>query len=630
MAPDRLVGRGDTVRILFPPIVALTAFILWPGPSCCAEEPLPRVTLTDRPDTMTLANGLVAMTFQKPGGVLTSMTYRGRELLAGGKGYVQVVVGGGDGSRVPGDRIRFAYRLVRRGKDLVEIAFVNVNPRFPFEVENHYVLRAGAPGFYHYLVAGHDARRHTGVQRMHQLNLCLRVDARLFTHAAVDEERIDPFPSPEALRAAEEVMDATLRLRDGRIYSKYFYSAAMNEAHRVHGVMGEGLGLWIIMPSHEHLNGGPEHQELTVHQTRTTPVLLRHFTAAHYGAGSIVSDAADGSWCKASAPCFVYVNTGDGRAALWADAKRRAACEARAWPYLWLDDARFQLDRGSVRGRLRFGDGSPAEGGRIILVPHEEDPPDLAWQRRWRGYRFGGWTGSDGRFAVAAVRPGTYDLYAWKAGVWGWFRQPAVPVRGGRATDVGDLRWPPETDGQEVWQIGVPDRSATEFGLAQAFRRWGLWDTIARAHPDGVTFIVGKHSPPDLPFMLAVTQNADLSWRLPEWRIVFDYEGACEGTATLRLGLAGSEGRQTRLRMTLNGDTLAVIDGLVHDGAVHRSGVRGVYQQRRVPFDAALLRPGRNVLVLGLLEPGRPVGKRLGYPRAAVLLDCLRLEVPGG
>ena len=45
----------------------------------------------------------------------------------------------------------------------------------------------------------------------------------------------------------------------------------MDENHRVHGAMGDGIGAWILMPSHEHLNGGPEHQELTVHQTDTRP-----------------------------------------------------------------------------------------------------------------------------------------------------------------------------------------------------------------------------------------------------------------------------------------------------------------------------------------------------------------------
>ena len=86
------------------------------------------------------------------------------------------------------------------------------------------------------------------VESKAQLDYALRLDPQLFTWAAVDDDRIREFPKPSALVAKRMVMDATYPLEDGAIYSKYFYSAAMDENHRVHGAMGDGLGAWVIMP----------------------------------------------------------------------------------------------------------------------------------------------------------------------------------------------------------------------------------------------------------------------------------------------------------------------------------------------------------------------------------------------
>jgi len=583
------------------------------------------VKLAEDSQAVVLANRELSVTFAKRGGQINSIIYHGRELLGnGGKGYVQI-------TEDRTNRASLEYRLHRRESNLVDIAFVNTNPRYPFDLETHYVLRADEPGVHNYMVFGHDAARHPGVFGIGQLNLCVRVDPKIFTHAAVDDGRIRAMPSPEAMKAGEQVMDATIRLADGNVYSKYFYSAAMDDTHTVHGVMGEGIGIWIVMPSHEHLNGGPEHQELTVHQTDTTPVLLRHYVAGHYGAGGIRSDSNQGSWSRASATWFIYVNTGKDRAELWRDAKDRARKEADAWPYKWLDDARFQLNRGTVSGRLAFDDGKPADQARIILADHEENPSPLAWQQQWRGYRFIGRTGLEGRFTIPKVRGGLYDLYAWRTGTLGFFVKRGVRVGAGETVNVGDMVWSLPPGRELLWQIGVPDRSAAEFGFAEDFRQWGLWDKIAQALPDGVTFTVGKSKDRDLPFQLAVTQNKDLSWRLPVWRIQFDNRAKRTGKAVLTLALAESESNISRggprMRISLNGEEIVQVQDLAQDAAAHRSGAYGLYQEREITLDAGKMKEGANTLTLELLPPGRAVDRPLGYPGAAVMLDCLRLEV---
>jgi rhamnogalacturonan endolyase len=588
------------------------------------------VRLTEDARLIMLDNGEISMAVLKEGkdsGAIQSLTYRGHELLGGGgSGYLQVALESQSKSRP-----QWRARVSRREPTLVEVEIKNVDPQCPFDLASYYIVRAGEPGFFNYLSIGYDAARHPGIHSLAQYNFCLRVDPHIFTVAAVDDERIHEFPKPSALTHEHMVMDATYRLADGNYYSKYFYAAEMNDQHRVHGVMGNQTGLWIIMPSHEHLNGGPEHQELTVHQTDSTPVLLRHATAAHFGAGVLRTDSKNGSWSKVSAPWFVYVNTDSSQSALWQDAQHRAKEEAEKWPYAWLDDRAFQLDRGRTSGRLLFGKDEPSANVWVILAEHEDEPSPLSWQQQWRGYRFHCRTAQDGSFSIPKVRPGIYDLYAWGGDRTGQFVRREVQIVAGKTTELGELLWSRAGGHELVWQLGKADRSAAEFGFAEEFRQWGLWDKIAAAKPEGVHFVIGKHDLRDFPFEMAVTQNDDSSWKSPVWRVAFDYNPSSQGRCMLTLGIAAFESlisqQDPQIQVGINGTPVAAIRDLIQADAAHRSGIHSAYQERIVTFDTSLLHDGTNELTLELPTPSRTVSKRLGYPAAALQWDCLRLEI---
>jgi hypothetical protein len=100
------------------------------------------------------------------------------------------------------------------------------------------------------------------------------------------------------------------------------------------------------------------------------------------------------------------------------------------------------------------------------------------------------------------------------------------------------------------------------------------------------------------------------------------------GRCVVTLGIAAFDAR-TRgagvLRVTLNGQQLARLGDLVESGAAARSGLWGVYQEREICFDAAKLHPRGNCLQLELAAPNWRL-KKLGYPAAAILWDCLCLE----
>jgi rhamnogalacturonan endolyase len=584
----------------------------------------PAVELVETAQTVTLANREVRLIFDRQSSTLISLVRDGRELLAKGGGYVQTA----GVNRQDSYPTRWKYQVVRCAPELVEIAFVNTHPDCPFDFSAHYILRADDPGFYNYLTWGHDAKRSRGTLRLAQYNFALRIDPELFTTAAVDDQRIVRFPKGDVLTKDREIMDATYHLPDGSYYSKYFFAAERDEQHPVYGAMSDlGMGIWMILPSNEHLNGGPEHQELTVHQAGESQVLLAHAQAAHYGAGILVSDSKDGSWRKVSAPWFVYVNSASSEALLWQDARRRAAAEVAAWPYRWLDETDFQLGRGRLTGRLAFAGSRPVAGARIVLASHETKPAPLQWQQQWRGYRFHGWTDADGRFDLGKLRPGLYDLYAWQPGTFGGFERRSVLINEGENLDLGELAWSRSPPGEVIWQIGSPDRSAQEFGFAENFRQWGLWRQIAEATAGAVRFVVGQSAERDWPFQMAVTQNPDRSWQVPAWSIEFNNPVARRGRAVLKLGIASYEGKQaTVLTVLLNEKQIGSVGRLEISGAAQRSGVHAGYQEREITFPARKLITGTNTLVLRMTSPGNRADNVRITPAVALLWDALRLE----
>ena len=54
--------------------------------------------------------------------------------------------------------------------------------------------------------------------------------------------------------------------------------AAYQKDHVLHGLYGTGYGVWAVLANKESWGGGPTRQDLTLHQTDTTPLLLKFET----------------------------------------------------------------------------------------------------------------------------------------------------------------------------------------------------------------------------------------------------------------------------------------------------------------------------------------------------------------
>ncbi len=400
----------------------------------------------------------------------------------------------------------------------------------------------------------------------------------------------------------------------------------------------------------------------------------------------------------------------DNATALWHDALAKAKVEAGKWPYDWVSgvDYPHKAERASVRGQLVLDDplapkpmkkftsltiglaypdtvvagrggagpvargganaaSNPAAGGR---APGAGGPPrgfagrggfggprTIDWAHDAKHYQF--WTdgAADGKFTIANVRPGTYTLHAFADGVLGEFAQTEITVESGKNLDLGKLDWKPVRHGKQLWEIGVPNRNASEFfkGDGDNYWLWGWPLRYALLFPHDLTYTVGQSDWHKDWFFEEVPHAENLSFVNPEakdpanqkfgwvkaesrtqypttdrdggvwrqygrgrattWTIKFNASQATPGTATLRIALAGADGQG--LAVAVNGKEAGSIRPM-STNALRYNTDKGIWQEEAVKFDAALLKAGENEIQLTV-----PAGE----VTSGVVYDYLRLEL---
>jgi len=616
----------------------------------------PDVKVTDGATSIVLDNGLARIEIGKHGGGISRLAERvgGQYVeLADQKGMYFDVNGGQkdvppDVTTKPpkagyqGANIK-SVTIVRNTPDLVEVAAVGEPKLFlPFVIELHYIMMRGVSGYYAYALFRHDASLPGG--GIGQTRFVIS-GSRSLTDHAIDDARKGPVDRSPSVRT---VSDATYLLQDGTIYCKYNNTCFMRD-HHLHGMTGNGAGVWMVTPSNEYVNGGPIKQELTVHAYNS---LLTMFIGGHYGSHSAEVNAGE-TWARLFGPILVYMNQGATTDDMYADAKRQAAEEMTKWPYTWVNNPEYPVARGTVTGTIRLTDGESAQGATAVLAA-----PGSDWALQANGYEFWSGVGDGGKFSIPKVRPGTYALYVYGANQFEQFEADNVTVNPDMTTDLGTLDWKPVKHGQTLWQIGTPDRTTLKYRGGEdnwgpnGMRHFSNFKTYPQNFPNDVTFVIGKsHEATDWNY-------AQWTWycKKPYWSIDFTLPSQPKGTMTLTLGIAGScpaNGHETYTNIGVNGHNVADLHLPKTGPAAYRSGGNdSEYQIKYVTFDASLLKAGDNEITLGdgratpfpqsALEPAEPTAPEEEQPAAAkepahtgksagsigaVMYDSIRLEV---
>jgi rhamnogalacturonan endolyase len=605
------------------------------------------VTVTDSPNEYVLANGVITARVLKRNGDLASLKFNGAEMLNDKSGHPGAywshdTTGGSelitritiDPTTNGGARAEVAVKGISGGKKMGHGPGVpqGAEGDLPVDIEIRYTLARGDAGIYTYCAFTH--RPEYLAATMTEARFAAKL-ADTFDWMTVDAKRDKAFP-------------ATLHEGD-----KYIYTANQFE-NRAFGWSStkDKLGFWLLNPSVEFLSGGPTKTEFLAHRDTTpvaAPIVFNYWRSSHYG-GAAVEVAAGQHWSKVIGPFFLYANAGGDPAALAADARARQAKEAAQWPYEWVEGVDYarRAERTTVKGRLDLVDlyaKSKALPNLLVgltpatwtsPVPRTGPggatfPPRLIdWQIDATHYQF--WSRGDqsGAFTIPNVPAGTYTLRALADGVLGEFAQANVVVKPGDPLDLGALAWKPVRHGKPLWEVGLPNRTASEFAGADQFWLPDMPLKYAQQFPSDVTFVIGKSDPARDWFFQHVphNENADAKsipyrgvttpGRATPFTVSFDLPAspAPTGQATLRVAICGGGARE--IAVTVNDQPAGKIDHLLVDGAITRHSIRGLWYEREVVFDAALLRAGANVLTLTI--PAGPVNN-------GVIYDYLRLEL---
>jgi len=591
----------------------------------------PPVTVTQTEQMIDVSNGQIAVTMSKANGQVYSLRAvvgaGTRELLSptrqsitydfdsGNQAKSHVVFGSGQSHAT--------VRLVNQSPDSAEIA-ASFDPIdvCPFQVEVHYILRRGDQGVYTFLHYQHGPGNGAVILEQTRAVIWTLRGTDPFTNYVVDDNRKGPYPAGEVL---ETPMDTSWRYAfDGQVHSKYDYASFMGE-DLIHGIAGPGLGLWLITPSREYVNGGPLRQELTTHQDSPTSlpqnnVVLWMVQGNHFG-GPDIPIAADETWSRFYGPAFIYVNSAPTVDAMWDDAKKVAAAEDAKWPYTFVKDADYPLDRGTVSGQIKVSTGDSAKNAWVVLA----NPGDKDWCMSGKSYEFWTKADADGKFTISKVRPGNYTLFVTGGNQFEDFIKDGISVKAG-ANNVGTLAWAAQTHGSKLWQIGVPDRSSQEFKDGLNYRHFTNYLRYADVFPNDVTYTVGQSRDSD------DWNFAMWGWYMkqPNWIVNFDEPKAQSGVATLTLGFAAWDYPRP-LDIILNGQKIATVSNLKKSGmAIYRSGGQDSLRQVvYLPFDASLIKAGTNEMQFALEGTRVYDAPSARSPQAVggLMWDALRLEV---
>jgi rhamnogalacturonan endolyase len=356
-------------------IGVVLAFLLAPPARAVPGAP---VVVSENENSFTLANGIVTVQVGRRSGDLTSLKYKGLEMLAAtGRQSAYWSHNAARGRQITGITIDPKTNGGERGEVSIKgISGGNQMGSGPggsvvADIEIRYTLGRGDSGVYTYSIFTHPTN-YPGTS-IGEARFCMKLNDNIFDWMTVDANRnmkmISTYDWNHATQMnMKEVRRMNSGIYQGQVEHKYDYSANQFDV-RAWGWSSteKNVGIWLVNPSVEYLSGGPTKYELSSHRDATfdtnaldasaPPTLLNYWRGSHYG-GSVCNIAATEAWIKVIGPFLIYCNSANGHDALWHDALAQADKEAKAWPYDWVNgvDYPHKSERATVTGQIVLND----------------------------------------------------------------------------------------------------------------------------------------------------------------------------------------------------------------------------------------------------------------------------------
>ena len=525
-------------------------------------------------------------------GRVSSLTLGGTELLASNGVYFDYTTANGNQGLSPAK-----VTVIKNTTDYCEVLYSATSGNTIWE--QGFIMRKGVQGLYTYVVATGTAT--SASEPIKEARVCTRT-AESLLYGYVDYRMNGKIPSNSEMETAEKeentIQDATYRLADGSIYTKYNWANYI-ERDTLHGLSnGKYHGIYNIPVSYEWLNGGCDRQELTVHATSKSPITIQMLQGEHFGGQAMVLNEGEKKLYGPFLLCATYSTDPVGYA------RSQATTEAAAWPYQWFENDLYPRERGTVRGHLNVTTGQRNDSVRIVLAQEKGKDP-IAMMH---GYQFWTLTDANGDFEIKNVRPGDYNLFAYaKAGeVTDMLEQDDITVSVGE-NNLGTLDWTPKKYTQLLWMIGQNDRRSSEFKYSDALRQYGLWEQI----PANLTYTIGQSNEATDWYYAQTQKNGT-------WTVKFNLDERPAGRVYLTASLAGCSGTGSTITVKVNGTQRATWKPGFNDACIYRSAINsGRHYVYSCDFINTGLKVGENTVTFTYSGGGSKDG---------IMYDCIKLE----
>jgi rhamnogalacturonan endolyase len=550
------------------------------------------VTMSVSGMTTKMTDGTWSITINSAGRV-SSLQRKGTEFLASNGIYFDYTTANGNSGLNP-----TKVKVVKQTADHCEVLYSATSGNTIFE--QGYIMRKGVPGVYSYVIATGTAT--SASEPVKEARVCCRLGDTML-NGYVDWRMNGRIPSNTEMAVAEKdentIQDATYRLADGSIYTKYNWANYV-ERDTLHGLCGMSnnyYGLYNIPVSYEWINGGCERQELTVHATSKSPITIQMLQGEHFGGEAMVLREGEKKLYGPFLICTTYSKDPVK------SARNQAAKEAAEWPYQWFENDLYPRERATVRGHLSVTTGQRCDSVRIVLAQEKgKDPIEMM-----HGYQFWTLTDENGDFEIRNVRPGDYNLFAYaKTGeVTDMLEQDDITVAAGE-NDLGTVTWTPKKYTELLWMIGQNDRRSSEFRLSDTIRQYGLWELV----PQTLTYTIGE-SNESKDWYYAQTKDGN-------WTVKFNVDKRPAGRVYLTASIAGCASEKATITVKLNGTVRDTWKPGYKDASVYRSAVNsGRHYVFTTDFVSTALKEGTNLLTFQISGTGGKNG---------ILYDCIKLE----
>ena len=605
-------------------VFLLLSLFIFPNVSFSQQN----VTVTNTGNEVVLTNEYIRATINKRKALISSIKYNGQELI--GKPHTNWnIVGNNEDEgilRKFPEKAEYSICInpLANNGERAEVSFrykyAGDTTSTPVDVDLRFALGRKDKGIYLSALFHHAAGY--PAFSIGQGRMIVTLNPKIFDFYTVDKNRrrqmATSFDVKNGLRRnVKEANLLTTGIHKGEVEHKYDYAAILAQTPAWGWTSTQKhVGVWIINPSAEYINGGPTQVGNTGH---VETQLLNHWQDGHYG-GEALNFRENEEWSKFIGPFYLYCNSAASHDEMWADALREAESQQNSWPFAWEQHKNYlkKSERGTLSGQIMVSEANFTNMWVGLAVANDGNN-EVNWQYESKNYQF--WTRADenGKFLLQNIRPGNYTLYAFADGILGELKKTNVTINAGNNASTGNLEWKPVRYGKQLWEIGVPNRSAVEFRHGNDYWHWGLYMLYPKEFPNDVNFTIGKSDwSKDWNYCQPMVIGEDYKViRGTQWSVFFNIPQKMNGKATLRIAVCGSrDGEQ--VKVSLNDQYIGSTGHLPHMGVMHRDGIRGKEEEINIPFDAALLKAGTNCLKLSLNAKNWTFG---------VLYDYLRLEV---